>query len=156
MSDSINVTLLWKIRPQQLQHLLWGPLKVYSLFLFIVGLCKNVMNLKHLMGHKQEVYFVNVLKKKKESIPHLKFWSSVCGFYLIQRWLGFLPGFCSESQAGTQNFQTWTLVFRCWKHRSSLFQQLVLWQHCYGSAQTWSSSELSASAQRNLQEPPHD
>lgn len=47
-------------------------------------------------------------------------------------------------------------MFRCWKHRSSLFQQLVLWQHCYGSAQTWSSSELSASVQRNLQEPPHD
>lgn len=59
------MSLLWKIRPQQLQHLLWGPLKVYSLFLFIVGLCKNVMNLKHLMGHKQEVYFVNVLKKKR-------------------------------------------------------------------------------------------
>lgn len=65
MSDIIDITLLWKIRPQQLQRLLWGPLKVYSQFLSIVGLCNNIMNLKHLIEHKQEVYFVNVLKKKR-------------------------------------------------------------------------------------------
>lgn len=81
------------------------------------------MNLKHLIEHKQEVYFVNVLKKKEKLYL---IWRSVCGFYPIQQWLRFLLWFRSESQAGTQNFQTRTLVFR-WKRRSSLFQQLVLW-----------------------------